>query len=175
MITKDNNFKVMRLFFDNPEKKFYLREIARATRLSAPGVLKIIKRLKSEGLLVSEKGKVVEDIFVNKNEKFLSLKRCYNLFMFFDSKLVKFLRDVYEEPEAIVAFGSYARGEDISTSDVDIAVVTKKRIEASITKFENALKRKINVYEIKLSECKPEFLNSLANGIVLYGNLEVVK
>jgi len=43
------------------------------------------------------------------------------------SGLIALLKDKYEEPEAIVVFGSYARGEDTSESDIDIAVVTKKK------------------------------------------------
>ena len=43
MIIKDNNYKVMKLFFDSPEKKMHIREIARMTKLSPPGVLKIVK------------------------------------------------------------------------------------------------------------------------------------
>jgi len=175
VIIKDNNFKVMKLFFDSPEKKFYLREISRATGLSPPGVLKIVRRLEKEGLLFRERTKVVGNISANKNEKFFCLKRCYNLFMLFDSGLVKFLRDAYEEPEAIIVFGSYARGEDISTSDVDIAIITKKKVDLDVKKFERILKKRISVYEVELSECKAEFLNNLANGIVLYGALEVVR
>ena len=55
MLTKDNNYKIMKLFFDNPDNKFHIREIARQTKLSAPGVLKILKKLKDETLLVSER------------------------------------------------------------------------------------------------------------------------
>jgi len=175
MIIKDNNFRVMKLFFDSPDKSFYVRQISRLTRLSPPGILKIAGKLKREGLLVSKKEKVVEEISASRSEKFIHLKLCYNILALFDSNLINFLRDVYEEPEAIVVFGSFARGEDISTSDIDIAVVTGKRANVSLKNFEKHISRKINVYEIKLAECQPQFLNNLANGYVLYGRLEVVR
>lgn len=164
----------MKLFLDSPEKKLHIREIARMTRLSAPGVIKIIKKLKKEHLLLSEKGKIVENVFASRNEKFVAVKKCYNIFHLHDSGFVKFLRNRYEEPEAIVIFGSYSRGEDLSDSDVDIAIITKKRLNTSIADFERILKRKINIHEIQIKHVEKEFLNTLANGIILYGHLRVM-
>lgn len=175
MLTKDNNYKVMKLFFDNPEKKFHIREIARQTSLSAPGVLKILKKLKEETLLVSERENIVENVKASRNEKFFLLKKAYNELSLFESGLIALLKDEYEEPEAIVVFGSYARGEDISESDIDIAVVTKKEVKPSLRKFEKYLKRKISFYEIQIGNSSKEFLNNLANGTVVYGFLRVLQ
>lgn len=175
MITKDNNYKIMKLFFDNPEKQFHIRETARLTRLSAPGVLKILKKLKKENLLVSEKNKIFENVQASKNERFIIMKKLYNILSIFDSRLVEFLRDLYEEPGAIVLFGSYSKGEDTSKSDIDIAIITKKEVNPDLKRFEKMLKRKINVYEIQINKCDKEFLNNLANGTILYGYLEVIK
>lgn len=175
MLTKDNNYKVMKLFFDNPDKKFHIREIARQTGLSAPGVLKILKKLKEEKILQSEKENVVENVSALRNEKFLLLKKAYNLISLFDSGLIDHLRDRYEEPEAIVVFGSYSKGEDLSESDIDIAVVTKKEVQINLKEFENYLKRKISLYEIQVESSEKEFLNNLANGTVVYGFLRVLR
>jgi predicted nucleotidyltransferase len=174
MLTKDNNYKVMKLFFDNPDKKFHIREIARLTGLSAPGVLKILKKLKEEGLLVSEKGKVVKNVKASRNEKFFLLKKSYNLLSLFESGLIDFLKNKYEEPEAIVVFGSYSKGEDTSESDIDIAIITKKEIKLDLKRFEKILKRKINIYEIQIDKSEKEFLNNLINGNIVYGYLKVL-
>ncbi len=175
MLTKDNNYKVMKLFFDNPDKKLHIREIARQTSLSAPGVLKILKKLKEETLLVSERENVVENVKASRNQKFLLLKKAYNALSLFESGLIALLKDKYEEPEAIVVFGSYARGEDTSESDIDIAVVTKKEAKLDLKKFEKYLKRKISIYEIQIGNSEKEFLNNLANGTVVYGFLRVLQ
>src|SRR4030067_3698104 len=175
MLTKDNNYKVMKLFFDNPEKKFHIREIARQTKLSAPGVLKILKKLKDETLLVSERENVVENVKASRNEKFFLRKKAYNTLSLFESELVNHLRDAYEEPEAIVIFGSYSKGEDTSQSDVDIAVVTTKEAQLDLKQFEKYLKRKISIYEIQISDSEKEFLNNLANGTVVYGFLRILQ
>lgn len=173
MITKDNNYKVMKLFFDSPERKFHIREIAKLTKLSPAGVLKIVKRLKKEGWLVSEKKGIIEEI-QHSGDRFIKLKECHNIFMLHESGLVEFLRDKYEEPEAIAVFGSYAKGEDNSKSDIDIAIITEKEIKPDLSGFEKTLKRKISLYEISIENAEKEFINSLANGIVLYGYLKVV-
>ncbi len=166
--------KVLRIFFENPERKFHIREIARITRLSPPGVMKIVKTLVKEGLLISEKGKVVKNVYAFKSERFLQLKRFFNLYSLYECGLVSFLRQQYEEPESIVLFGSYSRGEDISKSDIDIAVITSKNVFPDTKKFESVLKRKISIHEVETKNAEPEFLNSLSNGIVLHGYLKVL-
>ena len=175
MLTKDNNYKVIKLFFENPDKKFHIREIARRTQLSPPSVLLALKRLKQESLLLSEKENVVENVQASRNEKFFLLKKAYNFISLFESGLTDYLRDKYEEPEAIVVFGSYSRGEDISESDIDIAIVTKKTTELNLKNFEENLKRKINVYAIQMENAEKEFINNLANGTVIYGFLRVLQ
>ncbi len=175
MITKDNTYAVMKLFFDSPEKKFHMRQIARLTHLSPPGVAKIIGKLKKEGLLSWEDTGIVKNAFATRTEKFICLKKCYNLLAVQESKLVELLKDKYEEPEAIVLFGSFARGEDNSKSDVDIAVITNKNATLDLKKIETRLNKKVNIYEINIKECTKEFLNNLANGIILAGYLKLIK
>ncbi len=174
MITKDNTLKVMELFFRYPERKFHLRELERLTKLSMPGVRKIAKKLEKERLLLSEKERHVTNFYAARNEKFVFLKRAYNLYSVFNSGLLDFLKDLYEEPEAIILFGSYSKGEDISKSDIDIALIASKRESPDLSVFENRLGRKIRLYEINIRKAEPEFLNTLANGIVLHGYLKVI-
>jgi len=174
MLTKDNTYRVAKLFFDSPERLFHIREMARLTGLSAPGVVKIVSRLKKRGLLTSEKSRTVEIVKASKTDVFLQLKRCHNLLGLYESGLVAKLREAYEEPEAIVLFGSFAKGEDISKSDIDIAIITKKQLGLRLSDFEKMLDRSIKLYEIQLAKAEKEFLNTLANGIVLYGYLKVV-
>lgn len=174
MITKDNTLKVMELFFRCPEGKFHIREVGRLTELSMPGARKILAKLEKEGLLASKSEDLVKNFYAARNERFISLKRAYNIHSVFSSGLLDFLRKQYQEPEAIVLFGSYSKGEDISGSDIDIAIVTVKRGSQGLSRFEKVLGRKIRLYEVKIKAAEPEFLNSLANGVVLYGYLRVV-
>ncbi len=175
MITKDNNLRVMELFFKYPEQKFHLRELERLTGLSLPGIKKIEKKLEKENLLSTKKEAIVTNVYATRNEKFIILKRAYNLYSIYISGLLDFLRKHYEEPEAIILFGSYSRGEDISTSDIDIAIITQKQSIPNLSIFEKRLGRPIKIYEIKIEKAEPEFLNTLANGIVLHGYLRLLE
>ena len=174
MLNKINSIKILRVFFKTPEGKFHIRQLSRITKISAPGLLKILKKLISEGILVSEKSKIARYISASKSENFIHMKRVYNLYAIYESGLIEFIRKEYEEPECVVLFGSYARGEDISKSDIDIAVITKLRKNSDTSQF-SSLKRKIDVHEINPRNSEKEFLNTLSNGIVLYGYLKVVR
>ena len=174
MITKNNTLKVMEIFLKHPEMKFHLRELERMTKLSMPGARKIAIKLEKEGLLESKKEKMVKNFYASRNEKFTQLKRAYNIYSIFNLGLLDKLRKEYEEPEAIILFGSYSRGEDITQSDVDIAIITKKHKELNLLEFEKRLARNIKIYEIRVETAEKEFLNTLANGIVIHGYLKVI-
>ena len=165
----------MKLFFKYPERKFHLRELERLTKLSLPGVKKITEKLEKESLVFSKKEKVVKNIYATRNEKFVHLKQVYNIYSIFSTNLLKIIAEKYQQPEAIILFGSYAKGEDITKSDIDIAVITSETIELNLDKFERELNRKIKIYEIKIKKAEKEFLNTLANGVVLYGFLNIIK
>ena len=74
-----------------------------------------------------------------------------------------------------MVFGSYSKGEDISKSDIDVAVVTKKGAKLDLKDFEKYLRRKISIYEIQINDSSKEFLNNLANGTVVYGFLRILQ
>jgi predicted nucleotidyltransferase len=75
----------------------------------------------------------------------------------------------------IVLFGSYARGEDIENSDIDVYIQTPSKKEITEEKFEKVLKRKIQIFHYKsLREISnPHLRNNIINGVILNGFLEV--
>lgn len=175
MITKDNNLKVMELFFKFPYTSFHIREIARLTGLSSTGVIKIIKKLKKEKLLLSKKANNMEEIKPDFNGRFLIIKRLYNIYSIYDSGFIDYIKSYYEMPQSIILFGSYSNGTDTEKSDIDIGVVSAKKEIPDFKKFETRLSRKINLHLIEIKNTPKEFINSLANGIVLEGFVEMVK
>ncbi len=175
MITKDNNLKIIEVFFKYPNKIFHIRELSRLTNLSTTGIIKIIKKLKKERLLVSQKTKIIEEIKPDFEGNFLFIKRLYNIYSLKDSGLMDYLNKFYELPKAIILFGSYSNGTDNEKSDIDLAVVSINKKIPELIKFENKLARKINIHIIDLNKTSKEFLNSLANGVVLEGFVEFVK
>ncbi|OPY30691.1 MAG: Nucleotidyltransferase domain protein [Methanocella sp. PtaU1.Bin125] len=175
MLTESNDVKILKLFFDGPGVRLHIREVARRAGLSPPGAMKILRNLKDRGLVVEEPGDVVVNYKGNyENQRFVALKRSVNLYSLYASGLVDALAEFYFTPECIVLFGSYAKGEDTGKSDIDIAIVTDTEDLPDLHDYEKKLNRIISIHTIgSLKNAEAGFVNSLANGIVLYGYLEV--
>jgi|SRR3989344_608112 len=174
MITKDNNLKVMELFFKYPYRSFHIREIARLTNLSSTGVIKIIKKLKAEKLLISKKTKTIEEIKPNFDGNFFLIKRLHNIYSLYNSGLIDYLKNWYKLPKAIILFGSYSNGTDTEKSDIDIAILDQNKKIPDLKRFNKILERKINLHVIELKKSSNDFKNSIANGIVLEGFMEII-
>ena len=176
MLTEDNKVHILRLFFEGPNEHLHLREVARRAGLSATGAMKILGALEKEGLVEKERTAVTVVYRGNyDNEIFMALKKSLNLYFLYSSGLVSSLVDFYRIPECIILFGSYAKGEDTKESDIDIAIITGMKDYPELDIYEGCLKRKISLHLIEnIKTEQKEFINSLANGLVLYGYLEVL-
>jgi len=168
---EQNNYdKILNVFFDNPTEKFYIREIARITRLNPNTILNITKKLEKEGLIKRKKKKHVVELSADfEDESFKKLKKVSNLKRIYGSGVIDFLNDKFS-PEAIVVMGSYSLGNDIENSDIDIVVISKKDYEnISLNKFEKILSREIHLIITDYNKMSNEFYINLINGIVLSG------
>ena len=167
--------ELLRFFLQNPTGEFTYREIGRKTNLSIGTVSKCVKELLGEGFVKTRKA--AKAIFVKANmdnQLFIQMKKAYNIEVVYSSGLVKYLVQRLV-PDAIVLFGSYSKGEDYKDSDIDIAIVDGRESGCELDEFEKKLKRKINLTKIKsLKGASKEFRNTLSNGIVLAGAIEVI-
>jgi predicted nucleotidyltransferase len=176
VLTEDNKIRILKLFFEGPNERLHLREVARRVGLSATGAMKILRALEKESLLEKEHAAVTVVYRGNyDNEDFIALKRSLNLYSLNYSRLVSELIDFFKIPECIVIFGSYAKGEDTRESDIDIAVMTNMKEYPQLDIYEDILKRRISLHLIdNIKKEEKDFINTLANGIVIYGYLEVL-
>ena len=139
-------------------------------KLSMPTIISSTDTLANEKLVLKTKGKVLTKVMANReNPDFIRHKRLYNLELIYTSGIVDCLSNAYNHPKNFILFGSFLRGDDIESSDIDIAVITKKKLNSDLTKYEKLLKRGINIHEIDLDKASNEFKANLANGIVLEG------
>ena len=82
-------------------------------------------------------------------------------------------------PRAIILFGSFRKGEDISTSDIDIAIEMDDEQEHRVVRhknleeFEKEIKRNIQIHLFNRNNTDINVFNNIANGILLFGFLEV--
>ena len=170
MIEKSTIQKVLEIFFDNPSKEFHLRELSRLLKLSMPTIISTTDVLSNEKLITKAKGKVITKVSANReNVDFARHKRLYNLEKIYASGIIDYLSNIYNHPKNIILFGSFSRGDDVESSDIDIAISTNKKLSMNLANYEKILKRDVNIHEINLDKVSNEFKANLANGIVLEG------
>jgi predicted nucleotidyltransferase len=171
MVKKSITQKVLSVFFENPSRTFHLRELSRLLRKSLPTVMTATDELAKEQLITKTKGSVMTTLTANRDkEQFIRKKRLYNLESIYESGLLEALKKAYNNPKTIVLFGSFSRGEDIEKSDIDIAVNTSKKPNATFQPSEAKLKRPVSVHPFEFDHLNTEFRTNLMNGLVLEGS-----
>ena len=82
MVQKCSYMKVLGVFFREPTRIHFIKEISRKISLAPTSVRVYFKDLEKEGLIIKKKSKPFDGFVANKeNEKFISLKQVYNLFV----------------------------------------------------------------------------------------------
>lgn len=168
--------KLLAFFLRYPTREIHLRALSREIGLSTTMIAKAAKRLAKEGILTIVRNKERKEVLMKANRdcsSYRALKQSFNISFIHQSGLVEYLAKLYHHPDCIVLFGSYAKGEDTENSDIDIAVLTDRKAALSLEKFEALLHRKIAIKEFNKRKIEKEFWNTLANGIVVSGYLEV--
>lgn len=170
--------KILDVLCDFPEKEFSLSDLAKESRVAKPHMNEVLRDLESRELIKIVKLSKIWRISANiSNERFREYKLTTNLLKLYGSELVNFLNWKFENPKAIILFGSYRKGEDISSSDIDIAVETEDDYHTvspeGISVFEAKLKRKIQIHLFNRNSIDINVFSNIANGIVLSGFLEV--
>lgn len=179
MLQKSSKDRTIEVFFANPTKKHYLMGISRTIGLAHTSVKKNLDRLVRLELVtefIEKKGDRKFPIYqANLNNKtFKKYKTIYNLSAVLQSKLIDFIEEKLM-PKSIVLFGSYQRGEDIESSDIDLFIECKKE-ELDVSQFEKKLGRKIELhFNDNFSSYPKELKNNIINGRVLSGFLEGYK
>lgn len=172
--------KILEFFIKNPEKEFYVRQIAKLIKKSPTTISKYLKEFEKRKVLRSEE-KLNHLLFKAniKNPEFRQLKLNYNLSLLNNSEIIDYLVKQFNYPEAIILFGSFSKAEDISSSDVDLLVISPSKKEIKLEKFEKKLNHKVQIFvkskdNIKKMKNK-ELLNQWINGIVVYGFWEIFR
>ena len=174
--------KILEPFLKNIRKEFHVRELARIMKKSPTNISKYLKKYEKKGIIKSERK--LNHLFFRANTQnieFKHLKLFYNVKIIYDSGLIDFLIKEFNHPEAIILFGSFARAEDIESSDIDICMISPNKEDSELDKFEKKLKHKIQLFVLsrkdieRMKEKNKELLNNILNGINLEGYLEVFR
>lgn len=173
---KESIFRVAELIFNYPNKTFHIRELTRETKFSTTAVTKAIQELENYKIITIEKTLLTTNIKADlESEAYRFYKLVFNLYRLERYNIIDNLNEMYR-PESITLFGSFARGEDIENSDIDILIITQKKPESiNLETWEKEFNRKINLHFLEsIQKSTKEFKNTIANGIVLRGYLRIL-
>ena len=180
LITKSEiRKKIILLFIYNPEKFFYINQIARLVKTSAGNVQRELKKLEESGLLLKEK---------KGNSVYFKINTTSALFNDFKNIVDKtiglknILEKTLEKAKGIdfaFLFGSYVKGDFGPDSDIDLYVigdVSEKELHRLIKKAEEKIHREINYHLSPREEFQEKIKESffhkevLKNFILVIGN-----
>ena len=178
-------FKIAELIFNFPHRTFHIRMLEKETGFSTTAIINAVEDLSKFDVILIEKTALTNNIKANlESDAYHFYKLIFNLYRLKRYGYIDALVKVFDNPDTITIFGSFAKGEDVEESDIDILVVNsgkrmfeanRKELEGLTGLFERELKRKINLVVLpSLKDSLPEFKNSVANGIVVHGYLKVI-
>ena len=173
MLEKYNKYQLLKVFFNNPTEKFRLRELGRIAKISPPSVINYLKELEKEKLIEKRiiRGVPYYNAILDK-EGFRELKKVSIIYEIYNSGLAEYLWNKLS-PEAIILYGSHAKGESTEYSDLDIFIIGKER-KIDISEFENKLNKQIHLmFDSNVKNIPNELKNNLVNGIILKGYLKL--
>lgn len=149
--------KILRLFFSDIEKKYYLRQLERLLDLPVNNVRRELIALEKTGLFKKEKIGNQTHYFLNKES---ALFEDYKNIIFKTIGVAGSLKKELEDIEGVkyaFIFGSFAKNIEDSASDIDLMIVGRFDEDILIKKIrdlEDILKREINYHYIDQDEWK---------------------
>lgn len=157
-------------FFEDCYRRINVREYARMMDLSPPTASRLLASYASEGLLKRELYRNYMLFYANnENKNFMDLSRIYWSHRL--KGLVEYIERRVATP-TIILFGSLAKAEAKSDSDIDLAIFAHKR-DTDFGAFEKKIKRRIQIFwfgsfrDIR----NRELANNILNGYLLAGRL----
>ena len=169
----------LKQFFEEPTRKFSIRELSRILKINHTTVRQYLNKLVKEGFLSVKKEGVYSFYHLVLTKKTLNLKLYYNLEKIRESNIIQDLEKAFNLP-VIILFGSYASAMDDKTSDIDICLISNIEKGFSTEEYEKKLNRKISLHKFskkgweKTKKNNPNLINNICGGIVLSGELEAL-
>ena len=154
----------------NPDKQFYIREIAKDMNKSVGGTHKTLKLLKEMDFI--KENKSGKNIYYQINQMNPSIKN-FKIFMTIN-ELTPLVNKLKEISEKVIIFGSCANGEDTAESDIDLLVLTDDKEKVNKKILNTKFNRKIQAVVVttgdlmKIKEKDKGFYQEINKGITLW-------
>ncbi len=155
--------RILKIFLLNHDRDFYQREISTTTNLPIRAVQREMERLVRIGFIEKQ---------IRGNRKYYKCRRNFPIFDELKSIILKtvalgnilkdYLQKKKEKIKLAFIYGSFAKGEENITSDLDIFIlgnITSKEVSTLLSPAKDSLKREINFIVYK----EKEFLKKKGN------------
>src|SRR3989344_7817691 len=139
---------ILKYFFEDSEKEFHLRELARISRLAPSTVSTYINGLVKSEVIITRKSRGFR-LFKSNTESaiYKDAKLFYNIFLIRNSGLIDYLIREFNHPKCIILFGSFRKSENTPKSDIDIFIETPAKKTPELSKFEKKLGHNIQLFQ----------------------------
>lgn len=161
VLTK-NKAELLRVFFTNPGKSFYMQEIGRILG-KKPGVFqRTLNKMVAEGVLESERKANTRHFWANNQYPlYKELKSIIFKTVGIQGSLREALND-FKKIRLAFIYGSFAKIKENNLSDIDIMIIGEPNesvLIARLDKLENQLQREINYHLYSLRSFKSDIKN----------------
>lgn len=140
---------ILKLFFFNEDKEFYLSQIAKTIDTSRGTAQRELRKLEKIGILKSEKKSSLRYYFLNKQDPlFDEWRGLVHKTIGIETELRRMVRKMTGVRFAFI-FGSYTKGDFNSGSDVDLFIIgnpDKHELAEGIKRMEKGIEREINYH-----------------------------
>ena len=180
MIEKHSIIKVFAVL-RNQTKELSIRDVSRLAEISPSSSKYCLDWLDENGLV--NKKKIGRSHLFKLNDSFVAryAKILISLSEINNSGLVEELLSKNDSIFSIILYGSVARGEDSPQSDIDILIISRKKIENFSIKSEKYFKREITYMRYTMSEWREKarvdkafYDRVIMDGISLYGEKPII-
>jgi predicted nucleotidyltransferase len=170
---------VLDWFLMQPDKAVSLRQLSGIVNIHPRAVGNAVRQLAREQFIIKTVVGRSWQLVANQNHPFFTTRKIpRNLMLIYESGIMNEVLKRWKNPVAIVLFGSYRHGRDKETSDIDIAVELPGDQEYQIEELGTIQlpfrkPTRVQVHKYSRKNVNPNLFVNIANGIVLYGLLEV--
>ena len=149
-------------YFESVKRVLYFNEIKELSKLSDSSLANTLNKLVKSNILTREKTKS-NTFYKIKDKKLFALKfseiaiqKFNQLTVNVKTPLKNFLKNLPEEVYTMILFGSASRKEETKDSDIDILIISNKKMDLTKNKKESEItsKHPISVFQATTSQFK---------------------
>jgi predicted nucleotidyltransferase len=162
--------KILSFLIRNPDKEYFDREVSKLTGVSRAGTNFALRELAENGLILREKRGRMYFYKAPSNDILIKYLKILQNIVFLHPLIEKLKKLSLR----IVFYGSAAKGENTTESDIDVFILTRTPDEVEKIIFKDKLREKIQYVAhtpndfIKSKKRNPTFYKEAEKGIVLW-------